>query len=376
MTYQGETAELGTNLGLEWETFKLKKLTEELDHRVNPYFRNSRTDSGAYRQTDKPEQVPSGKGTLRSTESSSIVYVGEFKSGYRHGFGSAKIFGTVDRSTVYIGDYNGFWAFNHRHGFGELKYPNGGSFLGQWSFDRRGGLGVETDIGGGKYVGVWNDDQRHGTGLFTWPDESAEWRDYEAGRVVRFTPAKAGVKFAAEEKLKQLETKCQFEQKAAAVEDTGSASVPLGCETPPAPSASLNLASKRAIKELQEGKLATFEKQLQQACSNNKIKLEIDFNSFTSSPAASVAVWTLLVYNFGLVINPIIATFEALAQSDPAFYKEVFEETPKIVIVNQPKLHELVVKKAGGAFEIAGSFELGEPARILPAVLTKKITSL
>jgi len=241
-------------------------------------------------------------------------------------------------------------------------------------------LGVETDIGCSKYVGVWNEDVRDGAGLFTWPDETAEWRDYGVGQVLRFTPAKAPIKFAAEEKLKQLATKCEFEQKVAALSsaiEEGSSNIPLGSESPPDPKPTLGLAAKRAIKELQEGKTATFEKDLQQACSNNTIKLEIDFNSFTSSPAASVAVWTLTVYNFGLVIMPIIHTVETLVQTDPGFYKQVFEEIPKIVIVNQPKLHELVVKKvAGGAIEIAGSFEIGEEARIIPAVLTKKFSSI
>jgi len=41
-----------------------------------------------------------------------------------------------------IGDYKGLFRFNHRHGYGELTYPDGAIFKGEWKYDEKVGGGV------------------------------------------------------------------------------------------------------------------------------------------------------------------------------------------------------------------------------------------
>ena len=36
-----------------------------------------------------------------------------------------------------IGDYKGLFKFNHRHGYGELTYPDGTVFKGEWKYDEK-----------------------------------------------------------------------------------------------------------------------------------------------------------------------------------------------------------------------------------------------
>lgn len=71
--------------------------------------------------------------------SASRYYTGEWRNGYRHGFGEV----TYGAYHALKGcSYSGNWAEGYYEGTGEFKYADGSRFLGEWVKDKKQGFGV------------------------------------------------------------------------------------------------------------------------------------------------------------------------------------------------------------------------------------------
>jgi len=129
---------------------------------VNPYsseplladLRNSRI---WFIKVGKDGILANGDGVLR-TGSGLVLYKGFFLSGYKHGFGTSNIFtfhAGETGSCALAGEYNGEWKFGFRDGFGEFKQTDGTTYEGQWKYDTKSGFGSETSLDGSKFIGMW-----------------------------------------------------------------------------------------------------------------------------------------------------------------------------------------------------------------------------
>jgi len=100
-----------------------------------------------------------GNGTFTTAKDK---YVGEYKNGYKNGFGTQ----TYSNGDKYVGEYkNGY-----KNGNGTYTYANGDKYVGEWKFNRKVGYGTQTYSNGDKYVGEFKDDKYHGKGNMTFPD--------------------------------------------------------------------------------------------------------------------------------------------------------------------------------------------------------------
>ncbi|XP_070570494.1 LOW QUALITY PROTEIN: alsin-like [Ptychodera flava] len=106
-----------------------------------------------------------GMYTIPSGEASKADYMydGQWLEGKMHGAGILR---------YQNGDiYEGYFKENQRHGHGMLRCGSLTSsspsvYIGEWNSDKRCGYGVMDDINRGeKYMGMWHDDYRHGNGL-------------------------------------------------------------------------------------------------------------------------------------------------------------------------------------------------------------------
>lgn len=105
-------------------------------------------------------------------------YEGEWKNGYKHGWGKALI--------VASGTYEGEWYYSMRQGWGvynELYYDiyDNYEYLlrdyymhyeGHWKNDTPDGLGAALYFDGSKYIGEWKSGGRHAQGTMFYPDGS------------------------------------------------------------------------------------------------------------------------------------------------------------------------------------------------------------
>lgn len=84
------------------------------------------------------------------TFKSGAVYSGEWKGGFRDGFGEQQ---WPDGAR-----YEGEWRENRAHGKGQFVHVDGDVYDGQWANDKANGLGVYMHVNGAKYEGMWRDD--------------------------------------------------------------------------------------------------------------------------------------------------------------------------------------------------------------------------
>lgn len=108
------------------------------------------------------------------TFNSKAVYTGEWKGGFRDGYGEQQ---WPDGAR-----YEGEWRENRAHGKGQFVHVDGDVYDGQWANDKANGLGVYMHVNGAKYEGMWRDDLQHGKGVETWTDGSKYEGEYAFGR--------------------------------------------------------------------------------------------------------------------------------------------------------------------------------------------------
>ncbi|CBZ50150.1 putative MORN repeat-containing protein [Neospora caninum Liverpool] len=123
-----------------------------------------------------------------ASDSSRVIYEGEYKNGKRHGFG-VLIRPCGSRFEGYFVDdaangpgkfihpsgdvYEGQWKDNQAHGTGTFTHSDGSSYEGQWVSDVQEGIGRERWMDGSSYEGNYKAGLKSGTGKFTWPDGSS-----------------------------------------------------------------------------------------------------------------------------------------------------------------------------------------------------------
>jgi hypothetical protein len=101
--------------------------------------------------------LPHGKGRL-TTRDGEVLYDGDWRRGFRDGFGRASVEG---------GSYEGEWHQGQRSGKGVLrKGTSGATYEGEWRGDKREGFGILTGGGGSGYSGEWVAGKKQGRGRF------------------------------------------------------------------------------------------------------------------------------------------------------------------------------------------------------------------
>ena len=111
------------------------------------------------------------------------IYVGEMKSGLKHGYGKMYY--------SFRDMYEGYWKDDKKHGKGLYVWKSGNKYMGDFENGKIHGQGVRTSITGeyykgrfqkGKrsgigfmrfkcgdtYEGTWDDDDMHGQGVYVW----------------------------------------------------------------------------------------------------------------------------------------------------------------------------------------------------------------
>ena len=111
------------------------------------------------------------------------------RHGQPHGNGKATYTSSIDDSEdrqpkVYIGEFKS----GVKHGRGKLSYANKDMYEGAWQDNKRHGEGTTTFADGDKYEGAWQDDKRHGEGTMAF----ADFGEYVAGRRTACLTARAG----------------------------------------------------------------------------------------------------------------------------------------------------------------------------------------
>ena len=90
------------------------------------------------------------------------TYEGQFKAGFKEGFGIM----------VYLDGtyYEGHWKDDLRYGFGRFIAKNGDLYEGEWVDDLKEGKGKEVSLSGAFYKGGWKGDLREGSGAESYAD--------------------------------------------------------------------------------------------------------------------------------------------------------------------------------------------------------------
>jgi hypothetical protein len=350
----------------EYETFISQKVIKEADYLHNPYLMGNALEFAGLSNATRVHIVNGDKATMangvgvcRDRGTNQILYNGEWRLGYRHGYGEATLFGEYG---ALLGQYKGMFRFNHRHGYGELTYPDGTVWRGEWKCDRKNGPGVETDLSGGSFAGIWRNGRKVGSLKYTFPDKSVSWFFYTEDGVWRHASpvtSEPSVDIAA--LVTQMRDHARFDQQSKNTVQELAPSVPMGSEKPPAPGP-LNLTLKKGLGEFKEVSLPNLNTKLKSVWKD--MSIEVDVDSFTAMDPPAVPVWTLYVYNSGFVVAPVVETLAALAK-DSFYGNELGGIVKKILIRCVPKLHQLSVKVDGsGLLTIEGSFDLGDESRI------------
>lgn len=110
----------------------------------------------------------------KHTYKSGAVYNGEWKGGFRDGYG-VQVW--PDKAK-----YEGSWRDNRAHGKGKFTHVDGDVYDGDWAYDKANGFGVYTHNNGATYEGQWKDDLQHGKGVERWKDGSEYEGSYRKGK--------------------------------------------------------------------------------------------------------------------------------------------------------------------------------------------------
>ena len=62
--------------------------------------------------------------------------------------------------------YSGEWKGGFRHGYGVMKWPDNAVYEGEWNLGRAANLGKFTHIKGEIYDGIWYNDKAQGKGTY------------------------------------------------------------------------------------------------------------------------------------------------------------------------------------------------------------------
>ena len=119
---------------------------------------NARGSSRYFVSEERTETV--GKSTFQKTVKrakkptytykSGSTYEGEWKGGFRDGYG---IQNWLDGAY-----YEGEWSMGYAHGDGRFRHNDGDEYEGEWANDKASGAGTYTHLNGAKYEGNWKDD--------------------------------------------------------------------------------------------------------------------------------------------------------------------------------------------------------------------------
>ena len=159
----------------------VRESDEDMDseNELLPYtYEGGRNESG--------ERHGKGKARLPNGD----LYEGEYKNGYRNGYGKyvfRKLKGK-SRNACYMGHYEN----NKKNGQGTFLYPDGAKYEGSWKDDLRHGFGSYYYTNGDLYRGEWEHDRRHGQGSYTYAASgmSYEGQWFEGKRSGEFNTVK------------------------------------------------------------------------------------------------------------------------------------------------------------------------------------------
>eukprot|EP01032_Pedospumella_encystans_P009288 gene9288-10946_t len=145
----------------------------------------------------KPSMTPTGPTIVRKIDNKGIIYEGEFKNGYRHGYGIT----TYPEGKVYKGNY----AYDIRSGYGTLTYSDGNSVTGIFQNNRiyhgKGAVVHDVLVEHGEWldgvrVGDAMNVKRDGSGVFKGPEKQGKLTSAAGvyvGEIEEFKPHGKGV---------------------------------------------------------------------------------------------------------------------------------------------------------------------------------------
>ncbi|XP_074574618.1 uncharacterized protein LOC141831080 [Curcuma longa] len=120
-------------------------------------------------------------------------YLGQYRQGMRHGFGTYRFYEGDSYSGEWVGGqshgcgvqscsndsfYAGEFKGGVMHGLGRYRFRNGDEYSGEYFGDKIHGFGVYKFANGHRYEGSWHEGRRQGFGTYTfWNGEarSGEW---------------------------------------------------------------------------------------------------------------------------------------------------------------------------------------------------------
>ncbi len=108
----------------------------------------------SYYKGDFLKNLPHGQGELTSTKHFTVGYIGQWKNGLKHGFGTER----WEDDTIYEGSF----FEGQKHGNGKFSWPDGATYEGEFSLNVINGKGTHSWDDGRVFVGGWKDNKMHG----------------------------------------------------------------------------------------------------------------------------------------------------------------------------------------------------------------------
>ena len=111
---------------------------------------------------------------LQGCQTTKHNYVGEYKDGQYHGYGSI----SFQSGEMYEGD----WQFGKRNGQGTNIWKDGNKYIGGWLNDLRHGYGKEIFSAGDRYEGEYRNNRFHGYGKYFFITGETYSGEYKFGK--------------------------------------------------------------------------------------------------------------------------------------------------------------------------------------------------
>ena len=111
---------------------------------------------------------------LQGCQTTKHNYVGEYKDGQYHGYGSI----SFPNGEMYEGD----WKFGKRNGQGTNIWKDGNKYIGGWLNDLRHGYGKEIFSTGNRYEGEYRNNKFHGYGKYFFITGETYSGEYKFGK--------------------------------------------------------------------------------------------------------------------------------------------------------------------------------------------------